>query len=51
MSALKEKYPRTAILGLTATVTEVVKQDIIARLGIEGCYYFQSSFNRANLYY
>jgi bloom syndrome protein len=39
------------ILGLTATVTEVVKQDIIARLGIQGCYFFQSSFNRPNLYY
>ncbi len=48
---LKQKYPKTPILGLTATVTEVVKQDIINRLGIEGCYYFQSSFNRPNLYY
>lgn len=38
-------------MGLTATVTEIIKQDIISRLGIEGCYFFQSSFNRPNLYY
>lgn len=34
LSSLKLKFPKTPILGLTATVTEVVKQDIITRLGI-----------------
>ena len=27
------------------------EQDIINRLGIKNCYFFQSSFNRPNLYY
>ena len=32
-------------------MTEKIKQDIINKLGIRGCFYFQSSFNRPNLYY
>lgn len=51
LSTLKKRFPETPILALTATVTEVVKQDIISKLGIEGCFFFQSSFNRPNLYY
>ena len=51
LSSIKRKFPNTPILALTATVTEVVKQDIINRLRIQNCYYFQSSFNRPNLYY
>lgn len=51
LSILKKNYPKTPILGLTATVTENIKQDIINRLGIRNCYYFQSSFNRPNLFY
>ena len=40
------------ILGLTATATEKVKDDIAKRLGInKGVIYFQSSFNRPNLVY
>jgi superfamily II DNA helicase RecQ len=38
-------------LALTATATEQVKFDVIRKLGSEQCYYFQSSFNRANLFY
>jgi bloom syndrome protein len=34
LSNLKKKFPKTPILALTATVTEVVKQDIIGKLGI-----------------
>ena len=40
------------ILGLTATATEKVKDDIAQRLGIvKKVIYFQSSFNRPNLIY
>jgi superfamily II DNA helicase RecQ len=31
---LKKRYPNVAILGLTATATIKVKDDIVARLGI-----------------
>lgn len=48
---LKKKFPRTPVLALTATATEQVKIDVISKLGIEQCYFFQSSFNRSNLFY
>ena len=49
---LKQDYPKVPILGLTATATIKVKNDIAARLGItNGVIYFQSSFNRPNLFY
>jgi bloom syndrome protein len=51
LSELKKNFPKVPILALTATVTEVIKQDIIKQLRIEGCFYFQSSFNRPNLHY
>jgi superfamily II DNA helicase RecQ len=49
---LKKRYPSVPILGLTATATIKVKNDIIERLGIkENVVCFQSSFNRPNLMY
>ena len=49
---LKQDYPKVPILGLTATATIKVKNDIAARLGItNNVIYFQSSFNRPNLFY
>ena len=48
---LKVEFPTVATLALTATVTELVKRDIIKNLKIENCLYFQSSFHRPNLYY
>ncbi len=42
MSTVKDRFKGVPILALTATVTEKVKQDIIRKLGIERCYYFQS---------
>lgn len=52
LKMLKKNYPKVPLLGLTATATEKVKDDISARLGITNrVIYFQSSFNRTNLFY
>ncbi len=39
------------IIGLTATATPKVQEDIIKNLGITGAKTFKASFNRPNLYY
>ena len=52
LNLLKQRYPTVPILGLTATATQKVKDDMAKRLGIKNTvYYFQSSFNRPNLIY
>ncbi len=42
------KFP---IIGLTATATEKVQEDILKNLGITEARTFKASFNRANLFY
>lgn len=45
-------FPNVPILGLTATATQKVRDDVIDRLNIRGkVIIFQSSFNRPNLFY
>ena len=39
------------IIGLTATATPKVQEDVIKNLGIVGATTFKASFNRPNLYY
>jgi ATP-dependent DNA helicase RecQ len=39
------------IIGLTATATEKVQEDILKTLGISGANNFKASFNRPNLFY
>ena len=39
------------VLGLTATATKKVKEDIVKNLRLRDVLYFQSSFNRPNLFY
>ncbi len=39
------------IVGLTATATEKVQEDILKNLGIIGADTYKASFNRANLFY
>lgn len=39
------------VIGLTATATEKVQEDILKTLGISGANTFKASFNRANLFY
>ena len=52
LDILKKRFPKVPILGLTATATVKVKDDIAKRLGITAkVIYFQSSFNRPNLLY
>ena len=52
LEILKKRFHKVPILGLTATATEKVKDDIAKRLGITNhVIYFQSSFNRPNLLY
>lgn len=51
LGKLRDKFPKIPVMALTATATERVRRDIIHNLKITGCSYFQSSFNRPNLYY
>ena len=51
LSVLRERYPGVPILGLTATATQQVKADISRLLCLKNALYFQSSFNRPNLFY
>lgn len=52
LDMLKKNFPSVPLLGLTATATVEVKDDIVNRLGIKkDVIYFQSSFNRPNLIY
>jgi bloom syndrome protein len=49
---LKQNFPGVPMLALTATATEVVRIDIIKQLRMNpSTLYFQSSFNRPNLFY
>lgn len=48
---LKRQYPKVPLLGLTATASEKVLDDIKDILGLERCIVFRASFNRPNLYY
>ena len=48
---LKKRFPKVPMMALTATAPEEVKQDVIEILGMQNCWYLQSSFNRPNLYY
>ena len=52
LGKLKEQYPNIPTMVLTATATELIKQDIITNLQLKKNFqYFQSSFNRPNLLY
>lgn len=45
-------FPEVPIMAMTATATEEVREDIIKVLNMKrDTLYFQSSFNRPNLYY
>jgi bloom syndrome protein len=45
------QFPGVPVIALTATATELVRTDVVANLGIQGCRQFSQSFNRPNLSY
>ncbi|MEG4284846.1 DNA helicase RecQ [Microcoleus sp. A006_D1] len=51
MQRVRDRYPDIPIMGLTATATERVRQDIIQQLNLRNPYIHVASFNRPNLYY
>jgi len=51
LGRLRMNFPEVPIMALTATATELVRKDVIQNLSILNCLYFQSSFNRPNLFY
>ncbi|KAF6139378.1 hypothetical protein GIB67_026220 [Kingdonia uniflora] len=51
LGILKQKFPRTPVLALTATATASVKEDVVQALGLVNCIVFRQSFNRHNLRY
>ncbi|SBV94540.1 ATP-dependent DNA helicase RecQ [uncultured delta proteobacterium] len=51
LSALRETFPATPLAAFTATATERVSRDIIARLALRNPYETRASFNRPNLFY
>jgi len=46
-----EKIDKVPIIGLTATATEKVQEDILKTLGMSNAKTFKASFNRPNLFY
>uniref|UniRef100_A0A0E0DEF5 DNA 3'-5' helicase n=1 Tax=Oryza meridionalis TaxID=40149 RepID=A0A0E0DEF5_9ORYZ len=51
LGILKQKFPQTPVLALTATATASVKEDVVQVLGLANCIIFRQSFNRPNLRY
>ncbi|TXG64063.1 hypothetical protein EZV62_011057 [Acer yangbiense] len=51
LGILKQKFPNTPVLALTATATASVKEDVVQALGLVNCIIFRQSFNRPNLLY
>ncbi|KAH7378849.1 hypothetical protein BKA66DRAFT_466766 [Pyrenochaeta sp. MPI-SDFR-AT-0127] len=45
------QFPGVPVIALTATATQLVRADVVANLGIQGCRQFSQSFNRPNLSY
>ncbi len=51
LAKLKEEFPQTPLIALTATADRLVRKDIVERLGIPHAAVLVSSFNRPNIYY
>jgi ATP-dependent DNA helicase RecQ len=51
LKTLKNNFPNTPIVALTATATEKVRQDILNQLNLDKPKVFISSFNRENLFF
>lgn len=51
LGIMKRQFPKTPILGLTATASNHVVDDVKKILNMQNCLLFKSSFNRPNIYY
>lgn len=51
LRVLRQWFPQTPVIALTATANARVRDDILKQLGLENGRVFQSSFNRPNLIY
>lgn len=51
LGIMKRQFPKVPILGLTATATSSIIQDVQSILSIQGCLVLKASFNRPNLKY
>lgn len=51
LGCLKRQFPNVPVLALTATATDLVREDVLRNLNIRDAVLFKESFNRPNLYY
>lgn len=51
LGQLRERFPQTPVIALTATADGVTKQDILEKLNLPQCTVFENSFNRPNIFY
>jgi len=51
LGQLKERFPKLAIIALTATADRLTEKDIIEKLHLTNYRLFENSFNRPNIYY
>jgi len=51
LGRLRDRYPQVPMLGLTATATERVREDILTQLRLRDPFIHIASFNRPNLSY
>jgi len=51
LAEIVRRFPASPVAAFTATATERVAEDIIARLGLREPFRVRASFNRANLFY
>lgn len=51
LGVLRSLFPTVPIIGLTATATSSVCNDVQQMLNLKSCLVFKASFNRPNLFY
>lgn len=49
IDSFKSRWPSVPLIALTATADPATQEDIVRKLGIEGCRVFKSGFDRPNI--